>query len=256
MFVQRLCRQDVQAILFANTLISAVTPQKVFELTTQKIDSYNRDGSSKELLTELLGAESSLAAVVQVSDLSFTVRGFPSTNNTLGYSHVKIVDSVLVCSSKDTDCKSFVVKGKYECTKNFVFISTPYSVRVAIVKKPFGLPPLLLCLVNQQHRRSVVKCVVNLSRKIASHFITPALLKVVDEKNTGGWSSSFSPMTTCCELCGDNLGEDVKHPGNDGLAAYLVTTRRPLAKVDIRVRVCQSNKCKAMHQAVPWNIGE
>ena len=188
----------------------AVTPQKVFELTTQKIDSYSGDGSSKELLTELLGAESSLAAVVQVSDLSFAVRGFPSTNNTLGYSHVKIVDGVLVCSSKDTDCKSFVAKGKYERAKKFcvhlhaIFCTGGYSQET--------LRPSTSTVTMPSEAASTQRCKtlqLNLSRRIASDFITPALLKVVDEKNAGGWPSFFSPTATSCELCGENLGEDV-----------------------------------------------
>ena len=197
-----LYRRDVQAILFANTLTSAemwLHLKKFFELTTQKIASYNGDSASKgpsastgehcicivsdllwlglvwscfvfcllfllfyvicapvltegtaskELLTELLGSESSLAAVVQVSDLSFAVRGFPSTNNTLGYSHVKIVDGVLVWSSNDTDCKSFVAKGKYERAKKFcvhlhaIFCTGGYRQET--------LPPALLCISQFQ----------------------------------------------------------------------------------------------------------
>ena len=45
--------------------------------------------------------------MVKVSDISSAVLGFPSTNNTMGYNHVKILDGVLTCSSKDTEC-SFI----------------------------------------------------------------------------------------------------------------------------------------------------
>ena len=37
----------------------------------------------------------------------------------MGYSHVKILDGVLTCSSKDSDCRSSVVKGRYERAKKF-----------------------------------------------------------------------------------------------------------------------------------------
>ena len=37
----------------------------------------------------------------------------------MGYSHVKILDGVLTSSSKDRDCRSFVVKGRYERAKTF-----------------------------------------------------------------------------------------------------------------------------------------
>ena len=82
----------------------AIPPQESFELSRDKIEDYNGDSASKEMLTALLGSQNSMAVVVKVSDISYAVLGFPSTNNTLGYSHVKILDGVLTCSSKDIDC--------------------------------------------------------------------------------------------------------------------------------------------------------
>ena len=63
----------------------AVHAQESFELSAEKIEKYNGDSASKEMLTALLGGKNSMAVVVKVSDVSFAVLGFPSTNNTLGY---------------------------------------------------------------------------------------------------------------------------------------------------------------------------
>ena len=84
----------------------SVPAVQTFHLSAEKIDSYNDDSASKESLSALLRADSSLPAVFQVSDVSFVVRGFPSTNNTLGYCHVRVKDGALACCSKDSDCKA------------------------------------------------------------------------------------------------------------------------------------------------------
>ena len=87
----------------------------------------------------------------KVSDVSFVVLGFPSTNNTVGNSHVKIEDGVLTCNSKDTDCRSFVAKGRYERAKKIcVHLHAISSVREAIGEKHF-LPPALVLLMNVIH---------------------------------------------------------------------------------------------------------
>ena len=101
----------------ADLCSDAVPTLQTFHLSAAKIDSCSGDSTSKESLSALLRADSSLPAVFQVSDVSFVVRGFPSTNNTLGYCHVRVKDRALACCSKYSDCKAFVAKGRYERTK-------------------------------------------------------------------------------------------------------------------------------------------
>ena len=124
----------------------AVPPQESFELSRDKIEDYNGDGSYKEMLTALLASQNSIAAVVKVSDISYAVLGFPSSNNTLGYSHVKIVDGILTCSSKDVDCRSFVAKGRYKRGKKFcihlhaIFCTGGYCQEQATSTSPLADP--------------------------------------------------------------------------------------------------------------------
>jgi len=68
-------------------------PQDSFQLSCDKIEDYNGQ-CFKEMLSTLLGSQNSMAVVVDVSDISYAILGFPSTNNTMGYNHVKILDEI------------------------------------------------------------------------------------------------------------------------------------------------------------------
>ena len=88
----------------------AVAPQDLFLLDESAVRSYNGDTSTKEQILRLLRDNPGLPTVVQVSDVTYAVLGQTTTNNTLGYVHVKkLSDGSLLCCSKDTHCKSFVI---------------------------------------------------------------------------------------------------------------------------------------------------
>ena len=65
---------------------------QTFHLSAGKTENYNGDSTS---LSALLRANSTLPTVFQVSDVPFVVPGVPSTNNTLGYYHIKVEDGAL-----------------------------------------------------------------------------------------------------------------------------------------------------------------
>ena len=96
---------------------------------------------------------------------------------------------------------------------------------------------------------------LNANRQLAYDFISPDLLRAIDEQNARSWPKKFAPTATGCKLCGHNLGEEVKHPGSKG-QAYLLTMARPFAKVDVRVLICKNSACRAINQADPANIGK
>ena len=96
-------------------------------LSLEDIAKYNGDDATKKALRLLKSSRGNLPIVTKVSDISFVVLGFPSTNNTLGYCHVKIVDDVLTCTSKDSHCKSFVLKGNTNEPETFACICTQFS---------------------------------------------------------------------------------------------------------------------------------
>ena len=245
----------------------AVPPQETFQLSGDKIEDYNGDNASKEMLTALLGSLNSMTVVVKVSDISYAVLGFPSTNNTMGYSHVKILDGVLTCSSKDTDCRSFVAKGRYERAKKFcvhlhaIFCTGGYcqdqatdqatSTSTSSIAVPFPSASSASPLPSQRMKTMEL----NSSRQFPSDFITPALLHAIDARNATSWPSLLFPTASACGLCGHNLGNQIKHPGSEG-QAYLVTSARPYSKVEVRIKVCQRESCRAIHQVDPSDIGE
>ena len=241
----------------------AVPPQESFELSRDKIENYNGDNASKKMLTALLGSLNSMTVVVKVSDISYAVLGFPSTNNTMGYSHVKILDGVLTCSSKDTDCRSFVAKGRYERAKKFcvhlhaIFCTGGYrqehatSTSTSCIADPLPSASSASPLPSQRMKTMEL----NSSRQFLYDFISPALLRAIDARNATSWPSLLYPTASACELCGHNLGNQIKHPGSEG-QAYLVTCARPYSKVEVRVKVCQRETCRAIHQVDPSDIGE
>ena len=194
----------------------------------------------------------------------FVVRGFPSINNTLGYCHVRVKDGALACCSKDSDCKAFVAKGRYEqtkkicvhlhavlCTGAFTIEESPFTGDsdhpVAIVESTTSTST-----ASTQRLRTLE---LNANRQLAYDFISPDLLRAIDEQNARSWPHKFAPTATACKLCGHNFGEEVKHPGSKG-QAYLLTMARPFAKVDVRVWICNNSACRAIHQADPANIGK
>ena len=96
----------------------AVAPDCVLELSNERIEQYQADSSTKEMLLSLhQSCVPGCPIVCSVSESSYAVLGFPSTNNTIGYAHVKKNKGGLVCSSKDSECNGFVAKGKYERAK-------------------------------------------------------------------------------------------------------------------------------------------
>ena len=235
-----------------------------FHLPTAKIDSYNGDSASKESLSALLRADSSLPAVFQVSDMSFVVRGFPSTNNTLGYCHVRVKVGALACCSKDSDCKAFVAKGRYERTKKIcVYLRAVLCTGAFTIEEPpstgdsdhpvAAAESTTSTSTDSTQRPRTLE--LNANRQLAYDFISPDLLRAIDEQNARCWPNKFAPMATACKLCGHNLGEEVKHPGSEG-QAYLLTTVRPFAKVGVCVLICKNSACRAIHQADPANIGK
>ena len=72
----------------------------------------------------------------------------------------------------------------------------------------------------------------------------------------GSWPSLFQPSVDNCGLCESPLGCPINHPGQQSNSAYLVTELNPFKKVDVKVRVCQSRQCMAIHQPFPADIGK
>lgn len=70
-----------------------------------------------------------------------------------------------------------------------------------------------------------------------------------------GWPHQFAPVEEICKLCSSPLSEPTFHPGQRG-KSYLLTEMNPFKEIEIKVKCCKSNKCKAMHQSIPTEIGK
>ena len=156
--------------------------------------------------------------------MSFVVRGFPSTNNALGYCHVRVKDGALACCSKYSDCKAFVAKGRYERTKKIcVHLHAVLCTGAFTVEEPLSTGDSDHAVAAAERTTSTTTAStqrlrtleVNANRQLAYDFISPDLLRAIDEQNAQSWPKKFAPTATACKLCGPNLGEEVKHPGSE-----------------------------------------
>ncbi len=67
----------------------------------------------------------------------------------------------------------------------------------------------------------------------------------------------FIPELENCQLCGSPLNDTCIHPGQSRHSlCYLITELNPFKQVEIKVKVCPSNTCSAMHQASVEKLGE
>ena len=88
---------------------SAISPLSVYHLSNELINNYPCDEAIKSSLNQL--KEPSIGpAAFQVSKISYCVNGVATASNSVGYCHVKKVDSSFVCSS--SDCGQYASKTK------------------------------------------------------------------------------------------------------------------------------------------------
>ena len=73
-----------------------------------------------------------------------------------------------------------------------------------------------------------------------------------------GWPDCFSPDDEFnCVLCSSLLGDLRTHPGQaQNTPCYLITELNPFKKVQIKVKICSSPTCSAMHQASVEKLGK
>ena len=73
-----------------------------------------------------------------------------------------------------------------------------------------------------------------------------------------GWPDCFGPDDAFnCGLCSSPLGDSRTHPGQaQNTPCYLITELNPFKKVEIKVKICLSPTCSAMHQASVEKLGK
>ena len=118
---------------------------------------------------------------------------------------MKILDRVLTCISKDTDCRSFVAKGRYKWAKKFCIhlhaifckggycqeqaTSTSTQNSTSFIANPLpsasSASPLLLQRMKTME--------LNSNCHFPYDFISPALLHAIDACNAISWPSLIYP---------------------------------------------------------------
>ena len=220
-------------------------------------------------------------AVVQVSDQVFAVFGLPTASNPLGFCHVKSQGrnkSGYSCTAKD--CRSFSSKAKGSTAKAFclhlhlLFASLeqfspaeqagPSSSSSSSSSASQSEPVVSFDsedVEDSLQRKSTILLAYK-TRSLPYQF-PPHLLHSIMARDSctlfgveGSWPSLFQPSVDNCGLCESPLGRLINHPGQQSNSAYLVTELNPFKKVDVKVRVCQSRQCMAIHQPFPADIGK
>ena len=251
------------------------SPKKSLDLTEELIDTYVSGNSTKEALRNLLPAiPDSHPAVVCLTDSSYAVFGPPSATNTVGYCHIKIVSAerrTFKCTSKN--CRTFVSKAKqakvraicihlhllYCCVFND---SGPPPKEDLLVHDPSASATSGASAENSLSRQTTVDIAMQrqLPYKIpVSTLQTIMMLDAASFKRTsisGGWPDEFVTDATACTLCERPLSKPRRHPGQgSGDDAFLITELNAFKKVKVLVKFCENTSCKAMYQAVPFQIG-
>ena len=177
-----------------------------------------------------------------------------ASNPPLGYCHVRKSASDTnhhICTRKD--CRGFAAKGKQFKTKSM-------CMHIAI---------FLSCFVaNTAIARTVAPddLSVTLAEKIKAlpYVLPPDLLQSIAKRDActllgvdEGWPKCFIPELENCQLCGSPLNDTCIHPGQSRHSlCYLIAELNPFKQVEIKVQMCPSNTCSAMHQASVEKLGE
>jgi hypothetical protein len=235
------------------------------------IEVYCCSGQIKASLTTIVN-ERSGPMVTKVSEKCFAVHGPPTASNTLGFCHVRLHDSRLVCTGKD--CRAVASKGKQCKVKNlcihlhviFCFMpeatntSEATSTPTCSVSGPNVFSPSMVEDEDEASvsRTSTMELAKN--RKLPYNFSEELIQNIIKQDCnsvlglTGGWPESFVPDVNECELCNSPLSSPTSHPGQKG-NSYLLTENNPFKKITVKVKFCTNKGCKAMYQVFPVGKG-
>jgi hypothetical protein len=99
--------------------------------------------------------------------------------------------------------------------------------------------------------------------KALPYVLPPDLLQSIAKRDActllgadEGWPKSFIPELENCQLCGSALNDTCIHPGqSQNSLCYLKTELYPFKQVKIKVKMCWSITCSAMHQGSVEKLG-
>ena len=230
----------------------------------------------KEVIDGNCIAQSVQHVAMQVSDTMFCVFGPATASNPLGFCHVRKCSesSQFICTGKD--CRGFAAKGKQTKTKSM-------WIHVSVLLACFSLECSsdgVIRVFDDSDKLESEGDMINSSNKSQAELtkrlstiklaekikmLPRDLLDAISKRDAcmllgvdNGWPDCFSPDDAFnCVLCSSLLGDPHTHPGQaQNTPCYLITELNPFKKVQIKVKICSSPTCSAMHQASVEKLGK
>ena len=223
----------------------------------------------KSCIKEVINGEQSVQHVaLQISETMFCIYGPATASNPLGFCHVRrcFESSQFICTGKD--CQGFAAKGKQTKTKSM-------CIHVSIMCACFSgecssdVKGDMTDSSNEgdmfdssnESQTELTKCIstLKLAEKIRmlAYELPHDLLDAIAKRDgiDNGWPDCFGPDDAFnCGLYSSPLGDPRTHPGQaQNTPCYLITELTPFKKVEIKVKICLSPACSAMHQASVQN---
>ena len=245
-----------------DTTRDCTTPLQVFNMIPDEIiTSYVCDHNTKKSLEEVAAASraQSFPIAVHVSLTMNCVFGMGTTNNTVGYCHVKVTDKEMKCCSKD--CKGMLKSKQQKCRKLCIHLHVLLALGIfkeAELCVSADLPPPIVSdnssmpmdRIESKSRKATMELKINYK---LPYVIPKPIVRAAGRMDFSGWPEQFEPNQTLCDLCKSPLGQSKPHPNQRG-RSIMITNGYPFKTVRILVKDCPS--CFAMHQVFPYTLGE
>lgn len=265
----------------------SVPPLYSFRLTPESIQQYKAEDSVKESLMSLVESVS-FEHIFCLADSLFCIYGPPTSANPVGFCHLRIANDKVECFS--AQCKGYASVTRQEKSKRICIhchvLFCLASVHSFLQKSSPSLKPALLTSttsyqsvastsststsdpISEQNPSPSRASTINLNMQNwrLPYVFPPQIFDVIAENDSGtinpemgnpGWPSSFVPIEESCGLCSGQLSPARPHPGQKaGKMSFLLTNTVPFLPVEILVKFCNTESCKAMHQVFPLEMGK
>ena len=182
-----------------------------------------------------------------------------TTNNTVGYCHVKVTDKEMKCCSKD--CKGMLKSKQQKSRKLCIHLHVLLALGIFKATDECvstNLPPPTVAdnssTPTDRSGSKSRKATMELSMKLKLPYVIPKpVIQAAGRMDCSGWPEQFEPHQTLCNLCNSPLGQSKPHPNQRG-RSIMITNGYPFKTVRILVKDCPC--CFAMHQVFPYTLGE
>ena len=240
-------------------------PSSAKNMTHEEIEMYKCDSSTKDLLLSIKPPQD-FRHLVQISEHCYVVFTAPCTVNPTGYCHIqRQQDGDLLCLNSTCNRKtgnSKQIQSKKICLHQHVLfcilkLSLP-DFPEAVPFPPSTSSSDVASTVESSSSAStsvgrMSTLQLNLKRSIP--YPVPQEFFRAHCKHGNNWPGCFIPQSSHCDLCGSALTAAQRHPGQGHNDLSYIVTRCSFQPLEVKVKTCTNNNCKAMHQVWPVEQG-